>query len=137
MTPIMLMAIIVLVPVVIAIVLRVNAAVLFMSLCVGAVLMQFVSKDAASFASAVSPRGNVGIDTARLMLLLIPPVLTAVFMIHSIHGSTKVALNVIPAIGVGLLAALLIEPLLTAGTRGTLEHSSIWHQFLQAETMIV
>ncbi|HUD10364.1 MAG TPA: hypothetical protein VMR28_01685 [Candidatus Saccharimonadales bacterium] len=137
MTPILYLALTVLVPIIVAVILRVNAAVLFMSLCVGEVLVLFVAGNADSFASAVSPTGNVGISTMRIGLLLLPPALTIIFMLHSINGSTKVAMNVIPAIGAGLLLALLLEPLLAPGIRAGIQHSALWHQFSSAQSLVV
>jgi hypothetical protein len=138
MSPLVLFGLLVLVPVVIAMLFRVNAAVLFMSLCVGEVLVQYVANDTGSFVTTFAGHNsNISSSTIRLALLLIPPVLTAVFMFHSIRGGMKLMLNIFPAIGVGLLTALLIKPLLSPAFQHTLERSSLWHQFSQAQTLVV
>src|SRR5271154_2825774 len=95
MTPLMLFGLLVLVPVVLAMLLRINAAVLFMSLCVGEVLVQYVASDTGSFvATFAGHSSNISTSTIRLALLLVPPVLTAIFMFHSVHGGTKLIFNI-------------------------------------------
>jgi hypothetical protein len=138
MTPLLLFGSLVLVPAVLAILLRINAAVLFMSLCVGEVLVQYVASDTGSFAATFGGHtSNVSESTLRLALLLIPPILTAIFMFHSVHGGPKSLMNVCPAVGVGLLTALLVKPLLSTAFQRTLENSSLWHQFSKAQALVV
>lgn len=138
MTPLVLFGLLVLVPVLVAMVLRINAAVLFMSLCVGQVLVQFIAGDTGSFVATFGGHSsNVSESTIRLALLLVPPIMTAAFMIHSVHRGIKSILNILPALGVGLLTALLVEPLLSPSFQHTLERSSLWHQVSQAQTLVV
>lgn len=138
MTPLVLFAILVLAPVAVAVLFRVNAAVLFMSLCVGAVLVQYVAGDTNAFIATVGGRSHsISESTIRLALLLAPPLLTAVFMFHSIHGHLRRLLNILPAIGTGLLTALLIRPLLSPAFQRTLESSVYWHQLVRAQTLVV
>ena len=139
MTPLILFGLLVLVPIAIIVVLRINAAILFMSLCVGEVLVQYMAGDTSSFVTTLSSvHGNqIADSTVKLILLLIPPVLTALFLFHSVHSGTKAILNIFPAIGVGLLTALLVKPLLSATYQHTLERSSLWHQLSQAQTLVV
>src|SRR5579871_264794 len=107
----LLLAAIIATPIILALLLKVNAAVLFMSLCVGDVLVRYTSSDVASFLFIRAPKGgNLSLSTVELGLLLLPAVLTMVFMIHSIKGH-RVLLNLLPAIGVGLLTAILVEPI--------------------------
>jgi hypothetical protein len=139
MTPLILLSVLVLTPVIVAVVLRVNAAFLFMSLCVGEVLVQYMSGDASSLFSTLSSSNSdqIASSTIKLVLLLIPPVLTTLFMFHSVRGGTKAIINILPAIGAGLLTALLVKPLLSPTFQHTLEHSSLWHQISQAQTLVV
>lgn len=58
-------------------------------------------------------------------------------MIRTVSGKTKTLLNVIPAVGVGLLGALLVVPLLPPGLSHDIVHSSLWHQVQQAQNLIV
>lgn len=141
MTPEATLALIVLVPVVLLMVLRINATLVFLSLCLGSVLVQFVAPDANTFFqlfSAHVPKDlDNGNDTVKLILLLLPVVLTSIFMIRTVSGKTKLLLNLIPAIGVGLLGALLVVPLLPPGLSHDIVHSSLWHEVQQAQNLIV
>jgi hypothetical protein len=138
MTPLMLFGLLVLIPVAVAMLLRVNGAVLFMSLCVGEVLVQYVANDTGSFVTTFAGHGSgINSSTIRLALLLAPPILTSIFMFHSVRGGIKLIFNIFPAIGVGLLTALLVKPLLSQSFQHTLERSSLWHQFSQAQTLVV
>src|SRR5665213_947093 len=142
MSPAVILAAIVLVPVVLLMVLRVNAALVFLSLCLGDVLVQFISPDANSFFSFLSSArvtSNVSASsqTVRLVLLLLPVVLTAVFMIRTVRGSARLLLNALPSAGVGLLGALLVVPLLSAGLSHNIVHSGLWDQVQRAQDLIV
>lgn len=125
------------VPILLAVLLRVNAAILFMSLCLGAVLVQYTTSDTSAFVGSVAPQGNIGQNLVRIALLFLPMALTMLFMFHSVKGGTKALLNIIPAIALGLLSALLVEPFLSSGLRGNIERSPVWHQFIQAQTLII
>jgi len=135
MAPLILLAALVLGPALIAILLRVNAAILFMSLCVGELLVQNVSADTLNILTS-NKIGSVSHSSVELGLLLMPVTLTVVFMLHSVHG-TKAMLNVLPALGFGLMSTLLVKPLLSPGFQKTLQHTTVWHQILQAQTFIV
>lgn len=125
-------------------VLRINAALVFLSLCLGDVLVQFVADDANSFmdvlqsshqidASAVVPTSG---NLVRLVLLLLPVVLTALFMIKTVKGP-KLLLNILPAAGVGLLGGLLVVPLLSPGLSNDIVSSPLWMQVSKAQNLIV
>lgn len=141
MTPEATLAAIVLIPVALLLVFRINATLVFLSLCLGDVLVQFVAPDANTFFqlfSAHVPKGlDNGNDTVKLLLLLLPVVLTSIFMIRTVSGKTKLLLNVIPAVGVGLLGALLIVPLLPPGLSHDIVRSPLWDQVQQAQNLIV
>lgn len=141
MTPEITLGAIVLVPVVLLMALRVNATLVFLSLCLGNVLVQFVAPDANSFLQLFSARVPAGIDqgndTVKIILLLLPAVLTAIFMIRTVRGSARLLLNILPAAGVGLLGALLVVPLLPLGLSHNITDSSLWSQVLRVQNLIV
>lgn len=58
-------------------------------------------------------------------------------MIRTIHGNARMALNILPAIGVGVLGALLVVPLLPPGTAFGIIESDIWKQILNIQNIIV
>ncbi|MDB5168911.1 MAG: hypothetical protein JWO41_267 [Candidatus Saccharibacteria bacterium] len=141
MTPEVTLGAIILVPVIIFMALRVNATLVFLSLCLGDVLVQFVAPDAGSFLAMFSAHA---IQTEKLQgnnvsigLLLLPVLLTTVFMIRTVSGKFKLALNLLPAVGAGLLGALLIVPLLPSGLSTNIINSSLWAQVQSLQNLIV
>jgi hypothetical protein len=142
MTPETLLAIIVLAPVVLLMVFRVNAALVFLSLCLGDVLVRFTANDASSFLTTFSNSHTVTSVTTsnsnvKIALLLLPVILTSIFMIRTVQGGTRLMLNALPAAGVGLLGALLVVPLLPPGTAHNIIDSSLWDQAQKAQVLIV
>ena len=123
-------------PVVLLMLLRIHAGLVFLSLCLGYVLMQFLGADAKSFAETFMPQASMSTEVMKLALLLSPPALTALFMIHTVRG-TKLALNILPALGVGSLMALLVVPLLPPGTSHAITGSSLWSQAQRLQDLIV
>ncbi len=141
MTPAATLVAIVLAPVLILMVLRVNAALVFLSLCLGDVLVQFVASDTNSvlnfIASSDAQKFGSGSMPAKIILLLFPVVLTTIFMVRTVRGKAKLLLNVLPSAGVGLLGALLLVPLLPPGLRHNIVASSLWDQAQRAQDLIV
>ena len=124
------------VPIVLLTVLRINAAMVFLSLCLGSVLVTYVSHDAGWFVAMAGGKA-LSETTLNMVLLFAPVVLTAVMMIFSVHGKIRVALNALPAAGVALLGLLLAVPLFTPGLRYMVMEQSIYGQLSRAEAFIV
>jgi hypothetical protein len=141
MSPEVSLAAIIIVPVIVLMIMRINAVLVFLSLCLGDVLVQFVSGDTKSFISLFTTNNpkvvNASMSDIKITLLLLPVVLTAVFMIRTVKGRTKLMMNALPAVGVGLLGALLIVPQLSPGLRFSITGSSLWQQVERAEDLIV
>lgn len=142
MAPEVTLAGIVILPIALLLGLRVNATLVFLSLCLGDVLTQFVGSDANDFLGLLSSsNGNSVVhpndSTLRLILLLLPVVLTTIFMIRTIKGTSRLLLNVLPAAGVGLLGGLLVVPLLPPGLSYNIVSSSLWAQAQRAQDLIV
>jgi uncharacterized membrane protein YuzA (DUF378 family) len=57
-------------------------------------------------------------------------------MIHTVKGS-RLILNVLPSVGVGLLGGLLVVPLLSAGLAHNIIGSDLWKQAVRAQDLIV
>ncbi len=131
---------IILLPVFILLMLRVNAALVFLSLCLGSVLVQFIAPDANNMLNLFAPHGqnaNFGNNSIRLFLLLMPVVLTTLFLVRTVKGKTKAVMNIFPALGVGLLTALLTVPLLSSGVQQEITSSSIWTEVERLQVLIV
>ena len=127
-------------PVMVLMVLRINASLVFLSLCLGNVLVQFVSQDAGTmlFSAAAQAPGHVPTSQSYidLVLLLLPVALTAIIMIHSVKGP-KLAFNFLPALGVSVLLALLAVPLLSAGLTGSITGLDLWHKLESLQTLVL
>ena len=138
--PTLTLAAIVLGPVIVLMLLRINAALVFLSLCLGSVLVQYVASDARDLVTSLSS-SRVTIHntnaTIKLFLLLLPVALTTVFMIRTVHGKMRLILNLLPAAGVGLLGALLVVPLLPAGLAHNVVTGNLWSQAQKAQDLIV
>jgi len=127
-----------LIPLVVLTVLRINAAMVFLSLCLGYVLVEFVANDADSLISFLAPDADsISASTLKLGMLFTPVVLTSIFMIFSVHGRVRVVLNALPAAGVSILGLLLAVPLLTPGLHYAIESQSLWRQISDAQAMVV
>lgn len=142
MSPELTLAAIVLIPVILLMVLRINAALVFLSLCLGNVLVQFVASDASTWLTTFTSSHTTTVVTTtnsniKLALLLLPAVLTAIFMIRTVNDNVRLALNLLPAAGVGLLGALLIVPLLSPNVSRDIVASNLWWQAQQSQNVII
>src|ERR1700691_5564887 len=89
MTPLLLLAVMAAAPVLLLLVLRVNAAIVFLSLCLGSVLVQFAGSDAHSFVNLMSTSATLSSYGITLGLLLVPAVFTTLVMIGTVRGGFK------------------------------------------------
>ena len=140
MTPVIILGLIAFVPVILIMVLRINAALVFLSLCLGNVLVQFTAQDLTALTdtfSAQTPGVISDNNGIRLLLLLLPVVLTMIFMLKTVKGNGKLLANLIPALGVGVLGALLIVPLLPPDISDQVMEVSFWTQTQQFQSYIV
>ena len=141
MTPTLILGSIVVLPIIVLLLLRINAALVFLSLCLGDVLVQFVAPDASSFFNLFSANNinthGAGNNTIKLILLVTPAILTAVFMIRTVKGRMRLLLNILPSAGVGLLGALLVVPLMSKGIQHNIITSSFWDQAQRSQDLIV
>jgi len=125
------------VPLLILFVFKVDAALIYLTLCMGYVLVQFIASDALSLVTAIYPNANqLSQSTVKLILLLTPSILTIIFMFHSVSG-TKRVVNILPSVAVGLLLILLVQPLLPPNISHTLLSSNLWNQYQKLETFII
>lgn len=134
MSPVLILALIVLAPATLIVLLRANAALVFLSLCLGVVLVEFVANDADLMLSAVSTRATP--NNVKILLLIIPMALT-IFLMAKTVKSSRLMLNALPALGAGLLLALLVVPLLPPHTAEAVMKSSSWQQVQKLQDMIV
>ncbi|MFA5004495.1 MAG: hypothetical protein WC498_04450 [Candidatus Saccharimonadales bacterium] len=137
MTNLIILGALVLVPVILITVLRANASIAFMSLCVGSVLVTYTSSDVTSVASGFSSKGSLVTNQwVQLVLLTAPFILTLWFTRHGVKSS-KLFFNFFPALSGGLLFALLVVPLFSASLQHSLEGQTAWHQLTNLQTAVV
>jgi len=142
MTSALILALIVILPIAIIFALRINATFVFLSLCLGNVLTQFVPNNATSLfgflsSSHINTTFRPNDSTWRLVLLLLPVVITAALMARTIKGNSRKILNILPAVAVGLVGALLVVPLLPLTTANNIVNNSLWTQLTNYQGLIV
>lgn len=141
MNPLIILIILLAAPLILLMALRINAALVFLSLCLGNVLVQFIGQDAGTILSSAVARAPGSVPPTQsyvnLLLLLLPVVLTMIIMIHSVKGHAKVAFNILPALGVSTLGVLLAVPLLSAGLTGSITQLALWRELENLQTLIL
>ena len=125
-------------PVLVLTLLRINAALVFLSLCLGAVLVEYVAGEANSLITLFSEQaGSVSASTMQLTLLLAPAAVTCVVTVFSLHGKLKTLFNILPALAASSLALLLAVPLLPNGVRFELEMQEVWRHLVKSQALVV
>jgi hypothetical protein len=137
MSPTVIVVSIIVVPVIVLSLLRVNAVMVFLSLCLGQVLVQFVSDEAANTVGIIASDGSTNPSLVSLGLLLVPAIFTSLIMARTIKGKLGLLLNVLPAISVGVLGLLLAEPLFSPGLQATIEASDAWYLLSKLQTIVL
>ncbi len=138
MTASLILAALVFVPALVVLIFRANGAIAFMSLCVGSVLVTYVSGDVGTIATSLSAsQGMLKTDQwVQLGLLIAPFLLTMLFVRGSVRGTKKIT-NFLPALAAGLLFALFVVPLLPANTQRQVHQLSLWHQLSNLQVAVL
>ncbi len=123
-------------PVVLLVLLRTNAAVVFLSLCAGALLVRFVGDEAGLVGAAIGNNSLVVSQYFQFALLLLPAALSAIILTKSMRGP-KGFINVLPAIAVGLVGVLLAVPLLPFTPQHAITSLSGWEILDHNKQMVV
>ena len=117
--------------------LRSNAAVVFLAVCAGSILLKYVGEDATLVLSSFAPHASFVLqEVLDIILLLLPAVLTTIFLRKSMSGP-KAVINIIPAIAAGCLIALSVVPLLSEITRNNIMATHLWSLLTQFQDFIV
>lgn len=115
---------------------RTNSAVVFFSVCAGSVLANQLGSDASLLSSTVVKDGDLNKSIAYIALIVLPALLSTLFLRGSITSSKSV-FNVIPSLAVGSLLALLIVPQLPPDVSGQLLDSSAWSKLQDYQPIIL
>jgi hypothetical protein len=124
------------IPVVLILLLRSNGAIVFLSLCAGALLVRFVGNEASLVGSAVGNNSSTVSQYFQLSLLLLPVVLSTIFMRKTMTGP-KMLFNIPAALAVGAVGVLLAVPLLPAGPQATITGLNGWTLLQRSKEIVV
>jgi len=125
------------VPLLVIVVLRVNAAIAFMSLALGSLLDTYVAPDINTMVGGfMAGKPLDKYQWVKLGLLVIPFLLAILFTRKNVKGS-KQGLNLLPALASGLLFALLVVPLLPPDIQRHIHAQMLWKQLDNAQTAVV
>ena len=130
--------ILLLAPPIVFTVLRINAVLVFLSLCLGDVLVKYVASDANSLLTLFAPGVSAKVTSfIQVAVLCLPVVLSSVFMVLSVHGRWRIVTNILPALGVGFLGVLLVVPLLPPELREGVQQGHVWPEVVKLQSLIV
>lgn len=121
---------------IILLVLKTNSGVVFFSVCAGSVLATQLGNEASLISSTVIKDGDINKSVAYIVLILLPAILSAVFMRGSV-GSGKFIFNVIPSVAVGALLTFLVVPLLPDNISSQVLSSDIWGELQHYQPIIL
>ena len=138
MTPLVILVALAAVPALVVLVLRVNGAIAFMSLCLGSVLVTYTSSDVDTVFTSFANKGVLATNQwVQLALLIVPLLLTILFTRRSVKKGAKSAINILPALATGLLCVLFVVPLLPSGLQHQLQDINAWRQLSDAQTGVI
>jgi hypothetical protein len=122
-------------PILLALLLRVSAIFLFLSVAVGNLLVLFLSDDTTVAVDAFS-KGSQTPMIVRLTLLLLPVVFT-LFVLRKSLASSKFLLHFLPIIGTGLTLLVLALPILPSEAQAQIFAVPFGGIFKQSQDLIV
>lgn len=137
MNPLVLLSILFAAPIILVLISRANAAVVFLALCAGNVLQAFIGDDAQALLQGLlnnyDPTFGLYI---RLGIMLIPPLFAILFLRSSVHGG-KNLINIFPAITVGIANVFLAVPLLPDEIKSSIYGTSVWAEISEFQAILI
>ena len=134
MAPTVLIGLFVAAPIALSLLLRSNAAVAFLALCTGSVMVKYISDSAVLAVSTVSSSNSDAI--ANIALILLPVVLSLLILRHTISPSNMLAI-ILPAIFLGFATPLLVVPFLPGGIQHDIVTNSAWSQLERYQEIVI
>lgn len=116
--------------------LRTNAAVCFLALCAGSILVEYSGTNVALIASSVSSGAEYAPHAARIILLLVPMIVCAMFLRGQLPKAL-IPLGFLPALATSLLALVLIIPLLPENIAQSVTSTETWAVVTQYQELTV
>jgi hypothetical protein len=135
MAPYVIVAAIAGLPVLLALVFRVSAVFLFLSIAVGNLLVLYLGTEAGLVSGLVS-NDSIAPMVAQLVLLLLPVLLTLLFLRKSLPKH-KLLLHLLPLFACGMMLMAVALPLLPGGIRAEILTSSVGPYFNNTQNLIV
>jgi len=125
-------------PVVLLVLLKANGGVAFLSLCLGNMLVTALGEDFSEVLASFSPNSYDLIHQwTKVVLLLIPFVITAFFTKGSVASGAKLVFNVIVSVACGALLISLVMPLLPSDLQNSLKDEQLWHEVNNLYTGVI
>jgi len=121
-------------PVLLALIFRVNALFVFLSICVG-YFLQYSLSDDVDLAMATVVQGSNSVVAARLVLLGLPLLIT-VFILRKTRGRSFI-FQFVPLLFSGLFAAVLVLPLLPPGLEQSIRADRFGGGLDKAQDLII
>lgn len=118
---------------IIQLLLRTNSAVVFFSLCAGSLLATQLGGEVSLIGSSVIKNGEVSNSVAYIGLIVLPALLSALFM----RKTANFALNIIPAIAVAGMAVVMVVPLLPQSIREEMIKGETWNTLNNLQPIIL
>jgi len=122
-------------PAVLTFLLRSNAALSFLALCAGFVVISFASTDLKNLTGQLN--FSINSSTLNLILVGLPLVLTLLLTRKAFSGGVSRVLHIVVALCAGGLLALVTVPLLSDSVRANFANSNLWSDLhkIQAEVI--
>jgi hypothetical protein len=133
--PDIVLAILVFAPLAITFLLKSNAALAFLALCAGFVLISFASADIGNLTKNLSIQVNS--STLNLLLLIVPFALTLLLTPKAFSGRIRLVLQCVCALCAGGLLALVAIPLLSESVRLNFANSWGWNNLQKLQTPLI
>lgn len=122
-------------PLVLGLLMRVNTSFLFFSLLAGELLARYFGDDAA-LAMRTLTRNEAVLEYAELAVLVVPILLTVLFLRNSLSKG-KVVFHIIPFAVMGFVFAAFTLPLLPDNVQAQVEATQVGSRLLQGSDVIV
>ena len=122
-------------PILLALLFRVNAIFLFLGVATGVLLAQYISDDTSLVIDSFFSRVNVD-QYVKLILLLLPVVLTLLFLRKTMNSS-QLLLHLVPIILTSIALATLVVGYLPGGVQHNLDANRYGHLILSAQNVAI
>lgn len=129
---------IVVIPILLMTLLKINASFVYLSICLGFVLSSFTANNSTLnnlYTKNVNMNGNANTNI-QIILILLPVIITMVLMIKSIPKS-MLLINALMSIACGVLLVLIITPLLPSQIGSKVMNSTTWNQLKNFQDLII